>query len=510
MRKHLHLLTALLACLLANASFAALVENVRSYRAPEYTRLVFDLSGRIEHRVFSLDNPRRLVIDLSNSSLNTDFSGLDLSNTPVSGIRSAPRGDNDVRVVLDLRSDVQPRSFLLSRNEQYGERLVIDLYDSAATPAQQRSQPVIAASADALQNGRRDIVIAISAGHGGEDPGAIGVGGLREKDVVLAISREVERFFAQTPGFRPVMIRTGDYYVGLREQIEIAHRNNADFFVAIHADAFRTPTARGSTIYALSQNGATSEQARRLAEKENSADLIGGVGSVSLRDKDEVLASVLLDLSITASVASSLEAGNKVINSLGRVTHMRRTNVEQAAFVVLKSADIPSLLIEAGYITNPTDARNLNSPVFQRNFAHALVEGIAAYFYDTPPRGSYVAWQKQNGERIRVPAQQAPGSYVVQRGDSLSVIAQRFNVSQADLRAANNLSSTTIRVGQELRIPGGGGLAQASYMEHVISRGETLSGIAASYSVPTQRIRETNQLNSDTIRVGQVLRIPSS
>src|SRR5690606_20156560 len=260
------------------------------------------------------------------------------------------------------------------------------LYDVEA----QRQRQIL--TAEALSDSKRDIRVAISAGHGGEDPGAIGVDRLREKNVVMAISREVERILRQTPGYEPVMIRDGDYYVDLRRRTELAHEHGADFYIAIHADAFSSSSAQGATVYALSERGATSEQARRLAEKENAADLIGGVGSVSLNDKDEVLASVLLDLSMTASIASSLEAGDRIIQSLARVTRMRRTKVEQAAFVELKSADIPSLLVETGYITNPSDARNLNSPDWQRKFAEALVAGITSYFYDVPPRGTLIAW----------------------------------------------------------------------------------------------------------------------
>lgn len=497
----LRILGVVLCFLCSTIAHAAVIEGARSYRAPDYTRLVFDLSQQVEHQVFSLDNPRRLVIDLSNISLQTSLDGLSLANTPISSIRSATRNGTDTRVVLDLNASVQPRSFLLSENDQYGNRLVVDLYDTA--PSSAPRERVITASAEDVANGRRDIVVAISAGHGGEDPGAIGVGGLREKHVVLAIAREIENILKQMPGYRPVMIRDGDYYVDLRGRTNIAHQNNADFFIAIHADAFSSSSARGATVYALSQRGATSEQARRLAEKENGADLIGGVGSVSLSDKDEVLASVLLDLSMTASIASSLEAGNKIISSLGSVTHMRRTNVEQAAFVVLKQADIPSLLIEAGYVTNPTDARNLNSASYQRQFATAVVQGITSYFYDAPPRGTLVAWHKANGG--------APSSYTVQRGDNLSEIAQRFNVSLNDLKAANNINGSVIQVGQTLRIPSALSmpvLTQVSFREHVVSRGESLSQIAANYSVSLQRLRESNQLNNDTIRIGQVLRIP--
>ncbi len=444
MRQPLVLPLILLALCAPALSRAAVVENVRTYRSPEYTRLVFELDQGLEHKVFTLENPDRVVIDLAGTRLRDTLEEPDLNETPITGIRSAPRNDGDLRIVLDLRGKVQPRSFLLARNEQHGDRLVIDLYDSNTAVA--AAEPVVSISSADLQDSKRDIVVAISAGHGGEDHGAIGVNRLREKNVVLAIAREVEERINATPGYRAVMIRNGDYYVGLREQIQIAHANNANLFIAIHADAHTNSDASGSTVYALSQNGATSEQARLLAEKENASDLIGGVGTVSLNDKDEVLRSVLLDLSMNASIATSLEIGDQVIHSLANVVRMRRRNVEQAAFVVLKSADIPSLLVESGYITNTHDARNLDSPAWRRDFAGALTDGIMQWFYERPPQGSWVAWQKKNGGFV-------PATYTVKRGDTLSQIAENYAIPMSRIRATNELKSDSIQVGQVLKIP---------------------------------------------------------
>lgn len=527
MNRQMQALQPLLACLfctflcllavLPRAGAAADVEGIRSYRSADHTRLVFDLDTSVKHHIFTLENPDRIVIDMDSTHLLGKVDSLDLSDTPIQGIRTGIRDDNTLRVVLDLKEAVHTNSFSLPKNDQYGDRLVVDLYDneapssvtsttsSAEPPPQPSAEPKVIASTQDVANGRRDIVVAISAGHGGKDPGAIGVNQLQEKQVVMEIAREMRSILDQTPGYRAVMVREGDYYVNLRQRIQIAHQHSADFFIAIHADAFTSSRARGATIYALSQSGATSEHARRLAEKENAADLIGGVGSVSLKDKDEMLASVLLDLSMSASVASSLEAGQHIIQSLGSVIHMRRTNVEQAAFVVLKSPDIPSLLVEAGYITNPTDAHNLGSASYRRSFASALVDGITRYFWDSPPRGTQIAWQKANGG--------APQEYRVVSGDSLSIIAARFNTSVNAIKQVNQLAGNSIRAGQVLKIPTYGAIASNSgsrFVEHTIRRGETLSGIASSYHVSLDQIRASNQLNNDIIRPGQVIRIPSS
>lgn len=501
--------SSLLTCVLllgglGNPAAAAVVEELRALQADDHTRLEFELDTSLEHRVFTLENPDRVVVDLMGSRLARALDGVELDNTPIARIRSAPRNEQDLRVVFDLNEKVQPRSFVVASTNGRGQRLVVELHNAAGA---ERPRPVADAIATAVDTNNRDIVIAISAGHGGQDPGAIGVNRLQEKRVTLAIAREMEALINATPGFRAVMLRDGDYYVGLWDRVSLAHKHNADFYVAIHADAHAKSNAQGATIYALSPNGATSEQARLLAEKENSSDLIGGVGSVSLRDKDAVLASVLLDLSMTGTIATSLEIGDRLIASLSDVIRLRRKNVEQAAFVELKSADIPSLLVESGYVTNSKDARNLDNPAWRRRFAGALVQGITQWFHERPPRGSWVAWQKEHGGSI------GPSTYTVKRGDTLSQIAERFHVSMALLQDSNRLrSANDIRIGQTLKLPASGGFtpAPASFLEHTIERGETLSKIAVSYSVPLDVLREANQLKSDTIRVGQVLKIPTT
>ncbi len=415
---------------------AATVDGVRLWRAPDHTRLVFDLSDPVSHKVFLLDNPPRLVVDIAKSTLNASTDNLDLANSPVASMRSGVKDKTDLRIVLDLKSVVKPRSFVLEKNEQYGHRLVVDLYGN-------QQETVKTVEDVAGVSGNRDIVIAIDAGHGGEDPGALGPKGIREKQVVLAISRELKTLLDQTPGFRAKLVRDGDYYIPLRGRTHIARQNRADMFISIHADAFTKSSAHGASVFALSRRGATSETARYLASRENQADLIGGAGSVSLDDKDHMLASVLLDLSMTATLSSSLEVGAEVLRSIGGIATLHKKHVEQAGFMVLKSPDIPSILVETGFISNPNEARQLSTRAYQQKMARAIFNGVNRYYEKAPPAGTKLAARKPGSGSV----------HVIARGDTLSDIAERYSVSVDELLRHNGLTSTRIRVGQRLKIP---------------------------------------------------------
>ena len=412
--------------------WAVEVHDVRLWRAPDHTRIVFDLSGATEHSLIVLSNPRRIVVDLREATLGADLTQLNLEKTPVTAIRSGIRDGDDLRVVLEVSAEVDPRSFDLRANEQAGDRLVLDLYDKQARPVEVKKQ------VDAA--GKRDLIIAIDAGHGGEDPGAIGPSRVREKDIVLAISRELFALLEADKGFRPTLVRSGDYYVSLKGRRELARKRQADLFVSIHADAFRRPSAHGASVYALSTTGATSTAARYLAQRENAADLVGGV---SLSDKDDVLAGVLADLSMTSTLDRSLNLGDRVLQSMDSVARLHKKKVEQAGFAVLKSADIPSILVETGFISNPDESRKLASRSYQRKMASAIHTGIKSWFLAHPPPGTLIAWQKQQGGQ----------EYVITRGDTLSGIASRFRVPLTDLMSYNDISSSKIRVGQKLTIP---------------------------------------------------------
>ena len=430
---------AILALLLASSTWAVEVHDVRLWRAPDNTRIVFDLTGPTEHKLMVLDNPRRIVVDIENARLKTDLSGLKLANTPVSGIRSGVRDGDDLRVVLEMSATVNPRSFVLKANEKAGDRLVLDLYDQQA---EGDSTTAATVKKSVKQSAKRDIIIAIDAGHGGEDPGAIGPNKRREKVVVMAIARELDALFKADKGFAPTLIRSGDYYISLRGRRELARKRQADLFVSIHADAFKRKEAHGASVYALSTSGATSTAASYLAQRENAADLVGGV---SLSDKDDVLAGVLADLSMTSTLDTSLKLGGKVLGKMDNVAKLHKRQVEQAGFAVLKSPDIPSILVETGFISNPEESRKLVSSSYQKKMARAIHAGIKDWFLAHPPSGTLIAWQKQQGGR----------QYVIASGDTLSGIAQRFNVSLADLKSYNSISGTgsNIRVGQKLLIP---------------------------------------------------------
>jgi len=426
---------AALMLLVSTHVIGADIESVRLWQAPEYTRLVIDLSEVAEHQLIILKNPNRLVIDLINVDLKTTFNSLDISKTPIASIRHAVRNKSDLRIVLDLNSNVNPKSFTLTANEKYGNRLVVDLYANTQTVSKTVDK--------ILERKNRKIIIAIDAGHGGEDPGALGPKSIQEKIVALQIAKKIEKLFDQNIYFDGVLIRTGDYYVGHRKRMAIAHERGADFFISVHADAWTSSSVSGASVYALSTKGATSEAARYLASKANRADLIGGASTLRLDDKDDVLAGVLLDLSMNETLRRSLEAGQYVLNNMGRVTKLHKKRVEQASFLVLKSPDIPSLLVETGFISNPREARQLNNADHQEKIAQAIFNGLVDYYSLRPPVGTSLAGSHAKQKR----------TYVIARGDTLSEIAQRYNTSVSRILRYNNLASSSIRVGQKISIP---------------------------------------------------------
>jgi N-acetylmuramoyl-L-alanine amidase len=417
------------------AAEAATVQTVRAWSGPEGTRVVFELSGPADHRAFALTSPDRVVIDLPGSTAATSLR-LDEAKGVVTALRTGARPGGELRLVLELNQASKPKTFLLPPNKPYGFRLVVDLPPAATVPVVRRAP-------QASTDRGRDVVIVIDAGHGGEDPGASGRGGAREKDVVLAIAKKLAAEVDSQAGMRSILVRDGDYFVSHRKRMEIAHEARADFFISIHADSYRDPTAKGATVYMLSEKGASDEAALLLAQRENASDFIGGV---SLADKDQMLARVLLDLSQSAALNASMAAGQRLIRRMSAVTAMRRRDVQQAPFLVLKSPDIPSLLVETAYISNPREEASLRNAKYQSALAAALRQGIVDYFAANPPEGSYFAMN---------PVAASPDlvRHVISRGETLSGIAERYRVSSASIRRTNSLRTDVLRVGQVLTIP---------------------------------------------------------
>jgi N-acetylmuramoyl-L-alanine amidase len=429
-----------LSCWLTSFSALAVeVKAVRLWAASDHTRAVIDISEHAEYKIFALENPSRLVLDVKNArsrqALTAEPRGI------VTGLRSGAPSPGQLRIVFDLSGKVRPKSFLLPPADRFQHRLVLDLFpeDGSVEPAK------VVKRADQGDGKRgRNLVVAIDAGHGGEDPGAIGPGGTYEKNVTLKIALALAEKINGEAGMEAFLTRDSDYFVPLRERFEKSRAAKADLFISIHADAFNVATVRGSSVYVLSQRGATNEAAGYLADRENRSDLVGGV---SLDDKDAMLAAVLLDLSQGATSEASASAAEQVFASLKRVGKTHRRQVERANFMVLRSPDLPSMLVETGFISNPQEEKNLNSSDYRGRLADAILDGVREYFHASPPPGSWIAMHAQ------------PARHIVARGETLSVIASRHRVSLARLRRENGLKSDAVKVGAVLKIPGSSTIA---------------------------------------------------
>jgi N-acetylmuramoyl-L-alanine amidase len=434
----------LIACVLAlmlapAAARAAEIKSLRIWAGPEYTRAVFDVSGPVDYKLFELSKPSRIVLDLRGSELGTDFSA-PAAKGLLKSLRAGKQGKNDARVVFDLADGVHPKSFLLPPADKFGYRLVLDLY-----PASAKAAPVKSV-ADVASGKSRSVVVAIDAGHGGDDPGATGASGAHEKDITLAVARALKKLVDRTPGMTAMLTRDADYFIPLEKRYSKAREAKADLFISIHADAFTSSDARGSSVWVLSPRGATNEASRWLADRENRADLVGGI---SLDDKDDTLAKVLLDLSQGATMGASNSVAEQVLGALRKLGPTHRNYVERANFVVLRSPDVPSILVETAFITNPAEEARLKSPEHRDKLATAILDGVNGYFRTSPPPGSLFA---SNGPRAR---SSKASRYVVGRGDTLSAIAESHGVTIAQLREANEITDEGVRAGEVLQIPSG-------------------------------------------------------
>ncbi len=403
------------------------VENIRISREPNKTRLVFDLDASVDYSLFRMHKPERLVIDLKQTRLMDAGVLEDLHSRQLKGIRSGVRKLHDLRIVLDLKSRTTPNSFLLEPKGENGYRLVIDVKEQGIN----RTREI------AKKKKLRDVVVAIDAGHGGNDPGATGRLGTYEKTVTLQIAKRLKRVIDATKGMRGELIRSSDRFMRLRERIKRAHELDADLMISVHADSFPDARARGASVYALSVSGATSESARLLAEKENKVDLL--FGDVNLNHQDEMVRQVLLDLSLTGTIESSLDIGDEVLKELGRVGRVHKKKVQQAGFAVLKAPNIPAILLETAFISNPKEERKLRSSAHQIKMAKAILRGVNDYFARKAPPGTWLS--------------EAQEHYTIKKGDTLALISDKFGMPVSHLRTRNSLRSDNLRVGNKLYIP---------------------------------------------------------
>ena len=404
------------------------VEDIRLSQKPNTVRLVFDIDKVVEHSIFTLHNPERVVLDLKHTRMPHGMVDRLPASSLIRGIRSGVRNGNDLRVVFDLSEKVTPRSFLLGPSGKAGNRLVLDLRRDAVAS---RSK------APRRKKHYRDVIIAIDAGHGGKDPGATGRHGTHEKTVTLQLAKRLERAINARRGMRAILIRKNDRFMRLRERIHKARDYQADMMISLHADSFPDPRARGSSIYALSVDGASSETARLLAEKENAADLL--FGDVDLAENDKMVKQVLFDLSLTGTIESSLDIGGEILRQIKSVNRVHKKKVQQAGFAVLKAPNIPSVLLETAFISNPREEKKLRSASYQKKVAKAVTRGINRYFARKAPPGTWLS-EKSAVHKVR-------------HGESLSSIASRYGVETAALAARNALESSRLAPGQQLIIP---------------------------------------------------------
>ena len=370
------------------------INGVRFWDAPDTTRIILDLKNRPNFESFRLANPNRIILDLNQTEFKGDVPYVKRSHRHIKNIRQARRNNKSRRVVIDTKGLLDYRTYTLLPNKSYGHRLVIELSkkEKKANQVVHPEPKTNKRQAPTAHARLRDIIIAIDAGHGGEDPGAIGKFKTQEKRIALSIAKKLKREIDKQKGMRGVLIRKGDYYISLRKRMEIARAARADMFVSIHADAFKNPRVKGSSVFVLSAKGASDESAKWLANRENASDLVGGV---SLDDKEPVLARVLLDLSQTATIDASTRAASNILSEIGKVGPVHKNKVQSAKFVVLKSPDIPSILVETAFISNPQEERRLKNGRYQDKLAKAITRGVKRYFKKSPPPNTRLAASNQ-------------------------------------------------------------------------------------------------------------------
>ena len=414
------------------------IKNVRIRSTADNTRLVFDVSAIPEHKLFQLNNPDRLVIDFKNAYLEKKLLQAPKKHPLIKRLRTANRNKKDLRIVIDLKDNISPNSFILQANKKYGHRLVIDLPNkNKKFIAKQKSIKTLTAKSSTHRT--KPFIVAVDAGHGGKDSGARGRQGTLEKQVVFEIAKKLAALINKQAGMKAILVRKGDYYITLRKRMDIARKAKADLFISIHADAFKNSKVTGASVFTLSRRGATSEAARWLAKQENAVDLMGGV---SLNDKDDILASILLDLSQSASQDISQLVAKDVLKNFGRIGELHSKTVQKAGFMVLKSPDIPSILVETAFISNPKEEKRLKSSKYQLEMAKAIHRGVVSY-----ARKHTIALNTIVSDK---------SEHKISSGETMLGIALQYGITLDQLKQANTaVKANNIRAGQVLSIPVG-------------------------------------------------------
>lgn len=494
------------------------LEGIRVWPSPDETRVVIDLKSEADYSYFTLSSPERLVVDLKQTTLTTKLP-INVTDSPaIKKIRkSSPPEKTTSRLVFELKKKASPQLFKLAPTPggQYGHRLVIDIPHDASSQSSTSSSQASSSSSSSVSRdasqllGSAEIVVAIDAGHGGEDPGSIGPTKKYEKHATLAVSKKVADQLNAVPGMKAVLTRRGDYFVNLNKRSEIARKNKAHLLVSIHADAFHSPKPRGGSVFVLNTRRANTEIARWVENHEAQSQLLGGAGEVLAKNtNDKNISQTLLDLQFSHSQKEGYKVATKILGEMKRQgIYLHKREPVNASLAVLKSPDIPSVLVETGFISNPSEERLLFQRSHQDKLARSLSKAIVQYFEANPPEGTLFA---NRGKAIK---------HKVSKGESLSVIAKKYGTSTSAIKQANKLKSNSIRIGQVLTIPGGkiqiavpeiSNPVETRRITHVVQSGEYLGLIASRYKVSVANIKRENKLKSDTLKLGQKLQITVS
>ncbi|WP_123306287.1 N-acetylmuramoyl-L-alanine amidase [Vibrio crassostreae] len=503
------IMAAVFSILFSSLVSANSLKSLRVWPSPEETRVVIDLKSEADFSYFTLSSPSRLVVDLKNTNLATKLPVVVKDSPVLSKIRkSSPPDKNTYRLVFELKKSSKAELFKLSPTPggQYGHRLVIDLPHGAASKATSKpSKPTVSKNINQVKR-QKDILIVIDPGHGGEDPGSIGPSRKYEKNATLSISKKLAAQLNAIPGIKTRMTRNADYFVNLNRRVAIARENEAHLFISIHADAFTTPQPRGGSVFVLNTRRANTEISRWIENKEKQSELLGGSGAAFTGNIDDKnVNQTLLDLQFSHSQKEGYKLATAILSEMGKVAKLHNSKPINTSLAVLRSPQIPSVLVETGFISNPTEEKLLFQRSHQDKLARAVTKAVVKYLKANPPEGIILSNATSSTGSV--------SQHKVSRGESLSVIASKYGTSTQTLMKLNNLKSSSLAIGQVLKIPSSASGSSSSSavktktITHTVKSGEYLGKIASRYKVRVADIKRENRLKSETVRVGQKLRI---